>query len=639
MVNWSGLGLDWRYDAAKDIADMDSVRSGAQHIDNAWKNLEEFYSDMSYVIDKENPNSYKVAEMTDVGPTIDGNRPTENGVSIIYNDSNKAVGALIDFAGITTEANYSFFFDGITDMLSRSFSTGEKKTGDKDSDRVDHLESKLYEFSTKPLDYKRNSYTFASNHDKPRMVHCLSMDMDLFHADLKDPGFYNQRATAYKILEAKSDDSELSSYDKNVIAGSENCEYFDNVSAKAIANADLLRGAYGRVNEADKNNAMAAIDKEPISYEEKEHRKNEARDFYDKRFRTFSKAIAKVAKGEYYKTEQEAHNITVPDSLKKVNEKDGFGTKSVPDAFDIVYDQLKQDKDFGKYFDEKDELKLRNRVDSEATKVGRAKTRIIMRYITALSGNPTLYAGDELGMTGYEDPCQNTYLQNRNPLDWSMVEEGSDNYRKDIAEYRKSLLDISRARKDDDMNRMEGLNNGTLYKLDRQHGHNGLDCSAIISHAANGAMNISLFNPNGLSNRHDVPVENLKPTDMTLDKIVLKTAKNYITLDKDTEFRNMNPEDKNIYKVYVEGDSYVIKRKVDDNNGAPIQLDAKTAPDGVMMLYHIPKDIETSRLSLIEKKKEAREYFNKQYNIPQANGYKGGKPETVKGTNVDITSK
>jgi hypothetical protein len=248
-------------------------------------------------------------------------------------------------------------------------------------------------------------------------------------------------------------------------------------------------------------------------------------------------------------------------------------------------------------------------------------------------------------MTGYEDKCQNTYLQNRAPLDWSIVDEDSENYREDIAQYRESVLDIFRARKQDDMNRMEALNNGTVYKLDRQTAYkNGtseqISCSAIMSQASNGAMNISVFNPNGISTDPKVPINDLHPVDAWLDSIYLKGKKDKMSLTPGTEFRNINPNDKAVYKVCNNGDDYFIKRIVDGKEDGII-MNGNTAPDGVMMLYHIPKDIEKARLALSKEKEVARrEYYNQVHNIPQSNGYADvSKPQAKKGNNLDTTSK
>ena len=615
MIRESGYGLDWRFDAAKDVADMDSVRNGDQRMETAIRNNRIFWGDMDRIIKGENPNSYAVAEITDM------------------NDD--AVEKLLTLTGITTEANYSYFFDGISDMFGYSYVTGDDPVGNSDSGRVNKLENVFDRFSVKPLDYKRNSYTFASNHDKPRMVHCLSMDMSLFHADLNNLSDKKHRTTAYMIMNDIMKQDEIPNDGWNKIDN--DSSYFKNVSPKAIANGELLRNSIGSVNYQLKT--------EELKNAKDDNERQKIEDKYNKIYAAMSKSVADVVNGKYYKNAGDVQaNKSIPESFKKTGEKDGFGTKPIPDAFDIVYDQACEKHHLKGILNDKELLNYRNKVDSRATEVGRAKTRIIMRYLCALPGNPTLYAGDEFGMTGYEDRCQNTYLQNRLPLDWSIVDKDSENYREDIDEYRNSILDILRVRKRDDMNRMEALNNGSVYKLAKQEAYkNGtnekIGCSAIMSHASNGAMNISVFNPNGISTDPKVPVSAIHPTDAWLDSIYLKGKKEKLSVTPGTEFKNVNPNDKAIYRVCNKGDDYYIKRIVNGKEDG-ILMDGNTAPDGVMMLYHIPKDIEESRLATIAKKTEARrQYYNPVHNIPKTNGYDAaGKSEAKNGSKFDVTS-
>ena len=134
--------------------------------------------------------------------------------------------------------------------------------------------------------------------------------------------------------------------------------------------------------------------------------------------------------------------------------------------------------------------------------------------------------------------------------------------------------------------------------------------------------------------------------DVTLESIYLKGPKGKISLDVGTKFMNINADDKNVYKVYNNGDNYFIRRDDGGENGDDIHLNSTTAPDGVMMLYHIPDDIAEQREALIQAKAEAfkkshpREYYNPTFNIPQTNGYDGvSRPSAKNGENIDLTSR
>lgn len=640
MVDRSGLGLDWRLDAAKDVADMDSVRNGDQGFDTAWNNMLGFWGNFVSAVKEENPNSYTVAEITDVPELIDAGKP-DNG-DVIYDDEGKAVGSLMDIAGITSEANYSYFFNGISNLFSYDFASGYDKVQNKDSERVNVLENAIGRFSDKPIDYKRNSYTFAGNHDKTRMVHALSMDMSLFHANLSNKHDVKHRKTAYMIMNNIMNENEISPEGNRIIKN--DGDYFNNVSAKAVANGELLRSSIGKVNEEMKNAEKEYVSKSHDSQEEKDRKYGEIDRKYNEIYTALSDSVADVVNGKYYKTADDEHDISTPDSTKKIGEKDGFGSKPVPDAFDIVYDQAVEKHGLADKLNEKAAQSYKDMVDVKATEVGRAKTRIITRYLNALSGNPTLYSGDELAMTGYEDKCKNTYLQNRNALDWSIVEDDSPNRRQEIVDYKEDLDEISRQRMDDDMNKLEALNNGTMYKLDRQGGYkNGTnekrEVSAVMSQASNGAMSISVLNPNGISTDNKIDVDNLKPNDVWLDSIYLKGPKGKISLDKGTQFKNINPDDDAIYEVCNHNDDYFIKRMVNGKEEG-ILLNEKTAPDGVFMLYHLPEGVEAERSELSANKAKAREYYNPTYHIRNDNAYDDiNKPDEEDGQNIDITSK
>jgi len=269
MIDKSGYGLDWRFDAAKDVADFDSVRNSDQTFNTAWKNNAIFWGNMDKVIKSENPNSYTVAEITDV--------------------SNDAVDQLLELTGITSEANYSYFFDGISDMFGYSYVTGNDAVGNSDMGRSNQLEKTLNRFVEKPLEYKRNSYTFASNHDKPRMVHCLSMDMSLFHADLTNKADVAHRTTAYMIMNDIMNANEISQDGRNII--NNDSQYFNNISPKSIANGELLRNSIGSVNNTLKNQELqkAKNDGERQKIEEK----------YNKIYAAMSQSVADVVNGNY----------------------------------------------------------------------------------------------------------------------------------------------------------------------------------------------------------------------------------------------------------------------------------------------------------------------------------------------------
>ncbi len=642
MTDRAGYGIDLRFDAAKDVADMDAYRNGSQSFDKTWSNCQKFWGNIMDVVTEENPNTASFAEFTDLP------------------DANSNVDKFLNNTGVASEANYSYFFDNFTNMFGYDFTRQHGSKYDSDGARAGQVEKVLNDFASRPTEYKRNSYVFASNHDKPRIIHCLSLNMELFNSDLSDAKNYDFRKTAYKLINDKSFDKDLGDNDYDIIKGSKDPSYFDNVSSKAIANGVLLHDSIGKVNGQFKDKAL-----EGKSGDERDAINKE----YDKSYAAFSKAIADVVNGKYYRNHPNVKDEKtkfvpyqpkdVPDDLKTATEKDGFGARAIPDAFDIVLDQAITKYELGEPFVSRvknpetgdSEVKevhkdfinsFRNDVDNVATAGGRQKAKIITRYLGALTGNPTIYAGDELGMTGYEEKCKNVYLQNRAPLDWSVVDKDSKNARPEIIKYRDEIMGIMANRKADDMNKMEALNDGTMYKLNPIGTTNGRQCSGIISQASNGAMSISLFNPAGINQSSDTPVDNLHPTYVEMGRIPLEGKDGNITLTPDkTVFRNVLDDDDSVYKVERDDNKgeYYLQKYDKYGNKQNVGMNEQCAPDGVMMLYYIPEDIQKVRTNIHNEKVKARQLYNSQHNFPSDAAYRDTtKAEAENGKNMDITS-
>ena len=254
LVKLSGLGLDFRLDAAKDVMDIDSIRNRYSDFDDTWTNLINFWSKFVQGVKSVNPHSYIVAEMTDVSDVLKDNYGGEgscpyNGWTNVngakFNGEPDAMAKFFNETGITSEAAYSYFF---TEMLINFAKDFEK--GDKFCDTHDAFKSR-YDLiiNTRSADYLRNLYTFIGNHDKARTIHGLSIDMALFHStlmhDLKD---YNknhaQRTDVIKILSGANDINEVP---LELRLNVDNLDYFRTVSARAVAQSKVLSESINEV--------------------------------------------------------------------------------------------------------------------------------------------------------------------------------------------------------------------------------------------------------------------------------------------------------------------------------------------------------------------------------------------------------
>lgn len=253
IYNRSGLGLSWRLDALKDIADMDAVRNRENSFDDLLDVNIKFWSKFVKAIKESNPNSHLEAEITDIEYLM----KDTNGLNCIPYEGKNNIGqkfngepdAMIKFfneTGITSEAAYSYMFTSILKMLAPNFENGTdiSKYHDEVKHRIDLL------LQTRSVDYLKNFYTFLGNHDKPRVIHALATDLELFHS----PVLYNynsdgsvnfdrahkQRADIISILSGASSMQEVPIELKLNV---DNMDYFRTVSPRAAAQGKLILNA------------------------------------------------------------------------------------------------------------------------------------------------------------------------------------------------------------------------------------------------------------------------------------------------------------------------------------------------------------------------------------------------------------
>lgn len=245
LVDRTGLGLDWRLDAAKDVMDMDAIRNEDDAFDDNWNDVINFWSKFVQGVKSQNPNAYIVAEITDIEPLMQDNFGAEaypyKGKTDVGQKFNGEPDAFVKFfneTGITSEAGYSYFFTDLLTNFAPSFDEGNGINHDHDRfrNRFDLL------LQTRSVDYLRNLYTFMGNHDKPRMIHGLALDMGLFHSNLlNDYHNFEQnrdgRMAAIKVLSGAKTEADIP---LELRLNVDNNNYFLTASPRAIAMSKLL---------------------------------------------------------------------------------------------------------------------------------------------------------------------------------------------------------------------------------------------------------------------------------------------------------------------------------------------------------------------------------------------------------------
>lgn len=244
IIDRTESGLGWRIDAAKDVASIDSVRAGYDSMTNTWNNVVDFWKRYNQSILEVNPHAYTTAEITDLYDLF-ANEPK----SVFTSDAD-AERKFLDETGITAVANYNYFFSLLPQLFSDFNPDNNSSSWMAEQNKNFELRNKLdagwsgtnpgFLFQS-PDDGVVNSYTFVGNHDKPRAIHTLALDMKLFTSD-----FSNDE---HKKIAAKCLMKDIDSID------------FDKVDSMAVAMGDRLNSAFESVisDKEDLNSIKQAI--------------------------------------------------------------------------------------------------------------------------------------------------------------------------------------------------------------------------------------------------------------------------------------------------------------------------------------------------------------------------------------------
>ena len=563
IIDKTQAGLDWRIDATKDIADIDSLRTHKQPFEDIWNDVNKFWKKFAKGIYSQNPNSYIVAEITDEDDLFDQAFGPQ---SPTYPSKKDILPKFLRNTGITANAQYSKFFYDIVKLYSRSFEDAKTMDGVPDENTfalADHLKSTLMSadgsllkaFSLPAINY---AYTFIGNHDKPRALHCAALDMDMFYADLTFVEDKKHRMDAYRLIKDKSLDH---------VTDEEVLHYnFDNISPKAVAMGMALRKGMIDVLRG--------------------YKKDMSQEEFDRNFIAISKAVADLSAGKFGDIRFDG---------------DSFGVKPIDVNIKKVVEQAQNRYGF-KLSNHEQAKKFENDAFEAIMKPAMTKVLAMMQILAAMPGMPTLYDGDDLGATGYDTEKKNVYLQGRQRVhnEWADVE--SPRYKKFIAEYKEKFDKAMGIRRKSECN---PLNNGAPFVLPMQHGYNpfggdknNYNIPAVLQQSTDGRMTISLFN----LHRN---VDNKRPhydNEQALDTKCIKLPQIELNHEGDTEmngtmgvgikglrnnikFYNANdPND--VYYVNIVGDRYIIKRGTD---GGQITIN-----DPTLVLYSNPVDAPLS---------------------------------------------
>ncbi len=556
IVDRSQSGLDWRIDAAKDVADIDSLRNdGETDFDTIFGQVTSFWEKFARDVIKENPSSYMVAELTDMNDLYDDYGKG----SKRYPNKTNLIGKFLTDSNLTSVANYDFFFSTLPEIFSQTFNEGQHSVnGGGYLDKLLHLKMVDPEsgfLRSAPLQALTYSYTFLNNHDNTRALHALALDMDMFHGIENRWTDHNHKEEAIKLI--------TGDYDKTPT----NVDSFDlsRYSGKDLAMVSALKNGFmAEINDMVETDLISA-DRAGLLKE------------------AVRTSLTEIANRKFD---------------GKTFEADSFGVKPIDMAIDFTLDNAKR---AGFEISDKELNILSEKVFERIMKPAYQKYSAMMEFLVALPGNPTLYSGDELASTGFEYATKNITLQNRSYLHNEWVDKHSPNKRKFVVENNNNMRKIMYQRK---RTELQALNDGAIFALKLQDGkfnsNQDVQVPAILRENTAGNMTISLFNVSGLDNIHN-PLTELKPNTVTLNQIDLSQdnkARHALTvglpagLPLKTVFFDSSIDNSDMKHIYTveknDQNQYCIKHRVKSDDGRyeekPIEIKGNT-----LVLYHDPK--------------------------------------------------
>ncbi len=367
LIIQSNAGLNWRFDAAKDIGDLDSVRAGKKDFKDIWDDIDgvtQFWHDFIKTVKEYNPSSYVIAELTDLWSFYNDQDIDimtafdKNGVRPDKKENN----FLIEI-GATTNSNYGQYFNKLSCFIGTN---PENSTGAFGNDPIERsgnlgkLRSTVKEFiSSSQPSTALLTHEFFDNHDKPRLLHCLPLNMKLFLCGTDNRA---ENLNDYTAKLSEDDREEFKDKVKEVTGRQD----FARINPMALAVGFMM------FDEINKTN-----------YDEEDKEKLKA-------------ALKELVNGQ--------KNVN---SLYNYKRAKSFGTK----PYEITIREMFERAGIDENIDDK----VKD-FHSSMLKPSMEYLERLWQVMNAIVGTPTLFNGTEFAQTGYETLNKNVYVDNRNQI-------------------------------------------------------------------------------------------------------------------------------------------------------------------------------------------------------------------------------
>ncbi|MCD8025340.1 MAG: hypothetical protein LUE64_07385 [Candidatus Gastranaerophilales bacterium] len=365
VIDQTGAGLNWRFDAAKDVGDFEEAKSGSITSGDVWDDVVDFWTPFVKEVRKYNPSSYIIAEVTSLHDF------DSCGGWGRYKDADTAEKIFYEVTGATTGSNYSTYFGLYPKLFGQNTEEGSVDNHRNIINFLNQTQNFIHpDDKTGRIapEFAVGSHVFLDNHDKPRTAHLMAVDAGLFWSNFKNNDEYKK--TAEKVLQREYDDT--------------------NMNSKAVAVADKYHEYFG------KEGKKLGLSRDEIQI--------------------LKDAASHLANG---------YKMGKKPSKPDYNRADAFGTSPYEVTLPHV---LKQAKTMGLEIDRKTRRTLIDSVRYDMVEPYISKMPAVYELMTGTTGIPTLYSGDELAQTGCETKSKNWSLGNRNIIrhDWLDENKKSD---------------------------------------------------------------------------------------------------------------------------------------------------------------------------------------------------------------------
>ena len=421
-------GLNWRIDAAKDIADIESIGTKANS-EECMDAIISFWNKFNKGVDKYNKHAYKIGEFTDAGILASG--------SPKYPNAGTVEEKFVEDSGFTTQTNYNYQYS-ILHGIYGGFPELGSGEGGYNAPIGKLTEKLLYAWNGSPgflfsgPKYNvNNSHVAGGNHDKPRIHHGFALNSKLAYASYMGS----------KLEPSVTDEL------KDMMEGS---EFYTPYIEEAVRINDEISKLYEKEKEGELTGEQRA---HLVNLKEQERLSvgNRLFKIVSPEALAMEAAILDAVKQTLPENTPEKYMTqfiqTVDDMAKIRNNGEYFAVRGFQDNWKDILNAMPEGA-AKEFFSTK--VKEAD-VEEAFLKPAMIKGDAMYFLKALLPGTPTLFSGDELGLTGFESKSKNQYLQNRGRGRFEyiggMVE--AENRNRKNPEYRKyaeeNVKEVSRA--------------------------------------------------------------------------------------------------------------------------------------------------------------------------------------------------